>query len=326
VKLSKEFKIGVVVVCAVSAFVWGISFLKGSNLFSNKYYLYAVYNKIDNLIPANPLQINGFKIGQIKKISLIENGRDNKILVKFVLTEDVNIPKGSIARAVSTDLLGNKAVEVIFSNSKEFVKNGDTLKAESEISLKESFNKQIAPLQVKAESLIGNIDSVMTVVSLVLNTRTRENIERSFESVRKAILSLEQTAYKLDALMASEKPKLSGILTNLNNITNNLSKNEQKINNILTNFSAMSDSLAHSQLKSAVANADKDLAELKEILTRINEGKGTLGKLAKNDSLYNNMNRSAEDLDKLLKDLRINPHRYVHISVFGRKNKSQPLD
>lgn len=318
-KLSREFKIGIVVVFAIAAFIWGVSFLKGSNIFSDKYFLYAVYPKIDNLIPSNPLQINGYKIGQIKSISLIERGGKNQVLVKFIITEDVNIPKNSVARAVSTDLLGTKVVELQFSNDKEFVASGDTLLAENEEGLKESFNRQLGPLQTKAENLISSMDTVMEAVSKVLNVRTRENIDKSFESVRKAILSLEHTAYRLDDLMASEKPKISSVLTNLNGISANLHKNEQKINNILNNFSNLSDDLAQSQLKNAVANADNTLKELNSLMTRINEGEGTLGKLVKNDSLYNNLNKSAEDLDKLLKDLKENPKRYVHFSLFGRK-------
>lgn len=322
-KLSKEFKIGIVVVCAIAAFIWGINFLKGSNIFSHKYYLYAMYPKIDNLIPANPLLLNGYKIGQINKISLVQQGNTTKVLVKFILTEDVQIPKGSIARAISSDLLGSKAVEVVFSNNLKFVENGDTLVAETEQGFKEALDKRIAPIQAKAENLIGSIDSVMTVVNLVLNTKTRENIDKSFESVKKAIISLEQTAYKLDDLVGSEKAKMSAILSNLNTITSTLAKNEQKITNILTNTSNLTDSLAKANLKDAVANADKSLKELNVLLSRINEGQGTLGKLAKNDSLYNNLNKSAEDLDKLLADLRLNPGRYVHISVFGRKEKTK---
>ncbi len=318
-KISKEFKIGIVVVCAISAFIWGVSFLKGSNMFSNKYYLYAVYPKIDNLIPSSPLQINGYKIGQVKTMSLIQKDGKNQVLVKFLLSEDIQIPKNSIARAVSADLLGAKAVEVVFSKETNFVQNGDTLIAETEQGLKESFNKQLAPLQAKAENLIGSIDTVMNVVSSVLNTRTRANIDQSFESVRKAILSLEQTAYKLDDLMANEKPKISSVLTNLNGISGNLHKNDQKITNILNNFSNLSDSLANTQLKSAVNNADNTLKELNNLLAKINQGQGTIGKLAKNDSLYNNLNKSADDLDKLLKDLKENPKRYVHFSLFGRK-------
>jgi len=307
------------VVCAIAAFVWGVSFLKGSNLFTEKYYLYAVYPKIDNLIPANPLLVKGYKIGQVNKISLIDRGGKKMVLVKFLLSEDISIPLNSTAKAVSADLLGTKAVEIVMGDSLVFAKNGDTLRAETEQGLKESFNAQIAPLQAKAENLIGSIDSVMSVVSLVLNAKTRANIDQTFESVRKAILSLEQTAYKFDDMLASEKPKMSSILTNLNGITLNLHKSEQKINNALTNFSNLSDTLAKARLASAINNADNTLRELNSLMSRINQGQGTLGKLAKSDSLYNNLNRSAEDLDKLLKDLKDNPKRYVHFSIFGRK-------
>ena len=318
-KISKEFKIGIVVVFAIAAFVWGLSFLKGSNFFFEKYFLYAVYPKIENLNPSSPLQINGYQIGQIKTISLTQRNGENFVLVKFLVTEEVSIPKNSTAKVVSTDLLGGKAVELIFSKENTFVQNGDTLIAETEQSFKEAFNRQLAPLQAKFENLISSIDTVMGVVNDVLNAKTRDNISRSFESVREAIFSLKQTAFKLDDLMATEKPKISAVLTNLSGITSNLNKNEQKITNILTNFSNLSDTLAKSQLKSAVANADNTLKELNNLLTRINQGQGTIGKLAKDDSLYNNLNRSAADLDNLLKDLKENPKRYVHFSLFGRK-------
>jgi phospholipid/cholesterol/gamma-HCH transport system substrate-binding protein len=319
VKVTKEFKIGLVVVAAIAAFVWGFSFLKSSRFFSDEFYLYAVYPKIDNLIPANPVQINGFKIGQIRSISLINKGGKNQVLVKMMITEEIAIPKNSVAKIVATDLLGSKVVEVVFSGEKGMVQNGDTLISETEAGMKESINQQLGPLQAKAESLMSSVDSVIKVVEVVLNARTRENIEQTFESVRRSIVSIEQTAYKMDDLLASEKPKLSNIFTNLSGITTNLSKSEQKINNILTNFSNLSDTLAKSQLKSAVANADATLRELNELMAKINSGQGTLGKLAKNDSLYNNLNKSSEDLDKLLKDLKENPKRYVHFSIFGRK-------
>ncbi len=323
-KISKEFKIGLVVICAVAAFIWGLNFLKGSNLFSHKYVLYAVYPKIDNIIPATPLLISGYKIGQVSQISLIGSGNKKRVLIKFLLTENVEIPKNSIARAISSDLLGSKAIEIILGDNPQYVKSGDTLVAETEQGLKESFNKQIAPIQAKAEKLIGSIDSVMSVVNSVLNVKTRKNIDESFEGVRKAILSLEQTAYKMDDLIGSEKVKISSVLSNLNQITSNLSKNGQKIDNVISNISNMTDSLAKAQIKDAIANADKSMKELNILLSKINEGQGTLGKLAKNDSLYNNLNKSSEDLDKLLKDLRINPERYIHFSVFGKKDKNKP--
>ncbi len=324
-KISKEFKIGIVVTLAIGLFVWGFNFLKGFNLFSNNYELYAVYPKIDGLIEANPLLVNGYKVGQINKISLIQDKNGNyAVLVKFLLSEDVKIPKHSTAKAVSSDLLGSKAVEIIYSKETEFVESGDTLLAETEEGLKSAVSKQLSPLQKKAEGLISSIDSVMTIVQYVLNDKTRANLDKSFESIKKAIESLEQTAYKLDDMMASEKAKISAILTKVNNLAGMLEKNTGRIDNIIGNFSTLSDSLAKSDLKSAIAEADKTLAELNILVAQINKGQGTLGKLVKNDSLYNNLNKSSEDLDKLLNDLRLNPGRYIHISVFGRKDKDKP--
>ena len=325
-KITKEYKIGIVVVASIAFSIWGINFLKGMNLFSNKYVLYAVYPKIDGLIEANPLLINGFKVGQINKITLNKINGQYAVVVKFLLTEDVQIPKKSIARAVSSDLLGSKAIEIIYSNNTEFVSSGDTLMAESEDDLKTSVSKQIAPLQAKAVGLISSIDSVMTVVQFILNDKTRDNLNHSFESIKKALASLEQTAYKLDDLMSTEKVKISSILTKLNDLAGMLEKNTGKIDNIIGNFSSLSDSLSKSQLKHAISEADQTLTQFNKMVTEINKGNGTIGKLIKNDSLYVNLNKASEDLDKLLKDLRMNPNRYVHISVFGKKDKNKPVD
>ena len=324
-KISKEFKIGIVVTASIGLFIWGFNFLKGNDLFSHKYELFAVYPKIDGLIEANPLLVNGFKVGQINKITLIQDKSGQYVvLVKFLLTEDIEIPKHSIAKAISSDLLGSKAVEIIYSNEMEFVKSGDTLIAETEEGLKTAVSKQLAPLQKKIEGLLSSVDSVITIVQVVLNDKTRQNLSKSFESIKLAIQSLEQTAYKLDDLMASEKAKISSILTKLNGLAGMLEKNTGKIDNIIGNFSTLSDSLAKSNLKSAITEADKTLQELNKLVAQINAGQGTLGKLAKNDSLYNNLNKASDDLDKLMKDLRINPERYIHFSVFGKKDKNKP--
>ncbi|MBS1635747.1 MAG: MCE family protein [Bacteroidetes bacterium] len=326
-KVSKELKIGIVVVAAIGLFIYGFNFLKGADIFNRKYELFAVYPKIDGLIEANPLLVNGFKVGQVNKISLIQdNNGKYAVLVRFLMTEDVKIPKHSTAKIVSSDLLGSKAVEVVYSDETEFAQSGDTLLPESEVGLKDAVDKRLTPLQKKAEGLISSIDSVMTVIQYVLNNKTRDNLDKSFESIKKAIQSLEKTCYKLDDLVASEKVKISSILSKLNNLATTLDNNKGRIDNILGNFSTLSDSLAKSQLKDAIASADTTLHELNILMAQINKGQGTIGKLVKNDSLYNHLNKASDDLDKLLYDLRQNPGRYVHISVFGKKDKSKPKD
>ena len=323
-KISKEFKIGVVILIAVAGLIWGINFLKGYDIFSKKFELYAVYPKIDGLIEANPLMVNGYKIGQVNKISLIKKNGYYQVLVKFLLSEDVKIPKNSTARAVSSDLLGSKAVEILYSGETEFVNSGDTLQAQTEEGLKESVNKVVAPLQKKANELLSSIDSVMTIVKVVLNNQTRENLSKSFESIKLAIKSLEQTCYKLDDLVATEKAKISSILTKLNTLASMLEKNTGRIDNIIGNLNTFSDSLSKSQLKAAISEAENTLKQFGILVTKINSGEGTLGKLLKNDTLYTNLAKASDDLDKLMKDLRINPERYIHFSVFGRKDRNKP--
>lgn len=319
-KISKEFKIGIVIIFAIGAFIWGFNYLKGRDIFSHKYELFAIYPKIEGLIEANPLQVNGYKIGQVNKISLILRGGQNMVLVKFLLTEDIKIPKGSVAKIVSSDFLGAKAVEVVFKDSVNvYVQSGDTLESQSEEGLKDQVSAQLRPLQTKANQLLSSIDSVMVIVQYVLNDRTRENLSKSFESIKLAISTLEKTAYKLDEFVDNERSKISSILTKLNAMAGVLEKNTSRIDNIIGNLNILSDSLAKSQLKEAIDGADKTLKEMNTLISGINKGQGSLGKLAKNEDFYNNVVKTTEDLDKLLRDLRINPERYLHFSVFGRK-------
>lgn len=324
--MKKEIKVGIIVILAIGTFIYGFNFLKGNNIFNPQRKLYAVYPKIEGLLEANPLMVNGYKIGQVNKIELIKRDSGYHVLVTFFITSDVQIPKGSFAKVVSSDLLGSKAVEVIFSQNNVFVNDGDTLLPDMEDDLKKQVNKQIAPLQKKAEGLISSIDSVMQVVQQVMNANVRQNLITSFESIKNTIMTLEKTTYKVDTLMDSERYAIASIIQKTNSIVKNIEKNNDKLTNLINNFSSISDSLAKANIKKTIDETNTALLGANKILAQINSGQGTVGKMIKNDSLYNNLNKSSEDLDKLLKDLRINPERYVHVSVFGRKDRNKPKD
>jgi phospholipid/cholesterol/gamma-HCH transport system substrate-binding protein len=324
VKISKELKVGVVVIIAIGLFIYGFNFLKGSDIFDNQTRIYALYPKIDGLVEANPLMVNGYKIGQVQKISLVRKDTSYQVLVTFLLSEDVQIPKNSTAKIISSDILGTKAVSVEFSKESEMVADGDTLKSDTEDDIKSSVNKQIAPLKAKAENLISSIDSVMQVVQQVLNANVRQSLITSFESIKNTIITLEHTTVRVDTLVNKEQYAIAAIINKLNSITGNIERNNEKISLIINNFANISDSLAKSNVKQTIENTNIALMQANTILNQINSGQGTVGKLIKNDSLYNNLNKTAEDLDKLMKDLRINPERYVHISVFGRKDRNKP--
>jgi phospholipid/cholesterol/gamma-HCH transport system substrate-binding protein len=325
VKIRKEVKVGIVTTLAIACFIYGFNFLKGKNLFSSQRKFYAVYNDIDGLVEANPLMINGFKVGLVGAIKLANDTTGN-IIVTILLDNDVNVPKNSVAKVVSSDILGSKAVQLILGRGADFAVSGDTLISAQEDNLKAAVNKTIAPLQKKAEGLITSIDSVMVVVQQVFNESARQNLAKSFESIKLAITSLETTSFRLDTMVMSEKGKISSILTKVNSLATTLANNSDKLGNIINNFSNISDSLAKSNLTAAINNANVALNQASTIMTKINSGQGTVGMLVNNDSLYRKLDKSTEDLDKLLKDLRVNPERYVHISVFGRKDRNKPKD
>ncbi len=324
-KISKELKVGIITVTAIGFFIFGFNFLKGKNIFSTQRKFYAVYSDIDGLVEANPLIVNGFKVGNVSRIQLALD-TTNHVIVTLLLDDDVKIPKNSVAKVISSDILGSKAVQLLLGTGTDYAKSGDTLKSAQEDNLKQSVNKAIAPLQKKAEGLIASIDSVMVVVQQVFNENARQNLSKSFESIKLAIASLETTSYRIDTLVIGEKLKISSILTKINALATTLAANSDKLGNVINNFSSISDSLAKSHLTSTINNADLVLSQASGIMKKINRGEGTMGMLINNDSLYRKLDKSTEDLDKLLVDLKENPKRYVHLSVFGSKDKNKPKE
>ncbi len=323
-KISKEVKTGIVAVVTIAIVIYGFNFLSGKDILRPHSYIYCVYEKADGLIDASPVLVNGIKVGSVHKTNLIKYGNGYRVLATLIMTEKINIPKKSYAKLVSLDLLGSKAVSIVFSNSKEYIKNNDTLLADYEDDLKTAVDKRIAPLQKKAENLISSIDSVMQVVQEVLNANVRQSLTASFESIKATLKNLQHASSGLDTLMTTQSSKVSLILTKVQSLASNLEKNNEKITNILNNFSNISDSLAKSNIKTTIDHANLAITQANTLLEGINNGKGTLGKFVKNDSVYNNLNRASNDLDLLLADLREHPKRYVSISVFGKKDKTKP--
>ncbi|MDP4280536.1 MAG: MlaD family protein [Bacteroidota bacterium] len=315
VKIRKEVKVGILFVVALIVIIWGMMFLKGLQLFKPRKIVYAVYEKVNGLVPANPVLINGLKVGQVKDLYFSKT-QPGKIIVELYITSDYPIPRNSVAKIYSSDLMGTKDVEIILGDSKAYLQPGDTLKAITEATLGEEVNRQILPLKIKAENLISSIDTVANILQQVLNKNTRDNLITSVEHVRNTLQNLEHTTYNLDTLVGSEKKHLAGIISNVESISSNLRKNNDKITNILSNFSSVSDSLAKARIPSTILEVHNTVADLDQIIYKINNGEGTVGQLVKNEQLYKEVEKAARDLNLLIEDIKANPKKYVKISVF----------
>ncbi|MCK4662174.1 MAG: MCE family protein [Bacteroidales bacterium] len=324
-KISRNTKIGIVLVITSAIFIWGINFLKGIDIFKKENNYYAIYNKVDGLVVSSSVQINGFDVGQVMDIYFHEDN-SGRLVVNFAIGSEYKLPIHSTARIISSDIMGTKAIQLIYGDSVNCHQHGDTLIASIEESLKDQVSIQMLPLKTKAEDLMQEIEEAIVIVKLLFNEKTRENLEKSFESIKQTIQSLETSSYRLDTLMLNEKRKLSRIFTNIESITTNLNNSNAELTNILNNFSNISDSLAKSQIKNTIDQAHAALYEINKIIERINKGEGSIGLLLNNDTLYYNLENATYNLDKLLEDLRVNPKRYVHFSLFNMGKKAYKAD
>lgn len=313
-KISREIKVGLVFLASVAIFVWGFNFLKGTSMFSGSRLLYAVYDKVDGLDKANKVKVNGLNIGQVKDLDFLEGS--SKIVAEFYIKSDIKIPANSVARIYATDLLGSKAVEIILGDSKKYLQSGDTLRSEMESSLKDQLSEQVEPLKKKALVLINSVDSVMMVIQSIFNENTRSSLASSLENIRNTLGNLENASSNIDTILISGKARVQNIMANAESISRNLKENNENINTILTNFAALSDSLAEADIPQTIRDASTAVNNLKVISDKINRGEGTLGQLITNDSLYLELNNSMNSLKLLLEDIRLNPKKYVKLSLF----------
>ena len=317
-KLSKEIKIGAIVIFSIAAFIWGVNFLKSRDIFLQEKTCFAYYKKVDGLVNSNPVYLSGIKIGYVKNVEFVSNN-SSEVKVTIVFNSKINIPKNSIAKIYSADLMGSRAIQIIMGDSKEILAQNDVLKSEIEANLKEEINRQVVPLKLKAEELMSSFDSVLIAIKLVFNENTRKNLTYSFENIKISLDNIKHMTYNVDTLVTNQRNRLSQIIVNFESISHNIRNNNDKISNIISNFSILSDTLARSNISQTINTTNKALADVASIMNKINKGEGSLGMLINNDSLYNNLQSSAKNLDLLLIDLKKNPERYVNISVFGKK-------
>ncbi|HYX09730.1 MAG TPA: MlaD family protein, partial [Bacteroidales bacterium] len=291
-KITREFKIGIIAVIILALFFWGLSFLKGRNLFKSTTELYAVYHDVAGLSESNPVLLSGLKVGQVNTIEFVP-GTTDRLVVEFDLTAPVDLPKDTKAQIISSDLIGTKAINLVPGKSTVFAADGDTLAAEVKLDLIEQLSDEIEPLTSKVGSVINSLDSILLVTHQIMNEKTRNDIEQSIANVR-------ETSDSLNSLMKEQKSRLGNIFKNVESISNNLKDNNEQITYLMHNLADISDSIARSDLKATIDQTAQVMSSTSDILRKINNGEGSLGMLLENDSLYNNLESASGNLDKLL--------------------------
>ncbi len=321
--VSKEFKIGTIVLISLVLLVVGVNYLKGISLFINQRTFYAVYENVDGLGPANPVVLNGFKVGQVKHVGFHPKG-DGSLLVSFMIDKDeLNVPLNTKARIISSDFFGSKAIELLLGDSSVLALKNDTLPSEIEMSIAEAVRIELVPLKKKTDQLIQGVDDILINLQAFFEDDATQGLPKVFESLQRTMENLEKTSYRLDNTIASNSTTLTSIFNNVDSITDNLRANNAQISNIVRNLDAVTDSLARVDLAATLNKADQALGDFAEVMDKVNNGDGSIAMLLNTDSLHQSLIQTNLEVQYLINDLYMNPWRYVSVSVFGKKPKDQ---
>jgi phospholipid/cholesterol/gamma-HCH transport system substrate-binding protein len=323
-KVNNETKVGAITAISITLLILGFNFLKGKNITKKSRYLYAKFQKIDGLIPADPVQMKGLKIGSVYKAEPGDADL-NWVLVTIRLDEDVNIPANSIG-AIQTSLLGSGALEIKPGNSTKHLVPGDTLVTMPGLGALGGVMSQLEPTQRNLDHALQSADSVLFKVSQVLDDKAQADLRQTLANLNAVSANLTNTTRSLNSLLNEQTGAVTKAVHNLELFTQSLAQVRGQLPTIVNNLETTTENLSKIELDKTLANLDKAINNLDAILSKANDPSGTIGALINDKKLYNNLNSTINSLNILMQDLRINPKRYVNISVFGgKKGKGDPL-
>ncbi|RIH63476.1 MCE family protein [Mariniphaga sediminis] len=319
-KVSKYTRLGILIVLSITALIWGLSYLKGNDIFKKSNEYHVIYNRVDGLSGSNEVILSGFKIGHVKEIKFLPDN-SGRLLVTVIIDSSVKIPVNSVAQIASSDIMGTRTIRINLSEESEFYNDNDTIPGDVERDLKEQVSMQVLPIKNKAEELLGTIDSAITVLTVILNEDARRNLSESFENINQTIYNIERTTADLQEIVSSEKESMKNVITNLDTITTVLNRNSGEFENTLQNLSAFSDTLAQITVSPLLGTIHESTEKINLLLTKLNSTDNTAGRLFNDDELYQSVNLLTENLNLLMTDIRANPERYLSFSAIdlGRK-------
>lgn len=304
-KITREIKTAILVITSILVFIWGYSFLKGKDLFNNYKTLYVEYANVEGLVPSAPVTINGLSIGKVKTITINENG---SLLVQLQISTDFPISKSSTATIYEAGLIGGKQVAINPNfNDKVISESGDYLRGNVQPSLMTSLGDKASPVMAKLEKLMTSADQLVTSFNSVMDAKGQADLKKTLAELSATMEQFHKVAANANGMLDENRGQLKGVVSNFNKVSGN--------------FVQISDSLNKANLGQTVKNLNTTLSKVDGLMKDLQSGKGTMGKLMKDEALYTNLEKTSKELELLLQDVRLNPTRYVNVSMFGKKNR-----
>ena len=306
-KTSREIKTAFLVIGGIALFIYGFSFLKGSSLFERDKTIYTIYNEVEGLVPGAKVTINGLSVGKISEIDFLPNS--TKILITMKIRDELDFSNRSTALLYETGLIGGMAVAIkpVFDNENKII-SGDTLASEVKPGLTELINRQIEPLQAKISSMLSSADSLFLGVSNVLDNNTQLNLKSTLQNLSNTTQNLNEASYSLIKILNDNQNYINTTFNNFSDTSANLK--------------SITDSISKANISNyTISEFNKTVKGLNLIVSSIENGKGTLGKIVNDESLYESLMDASDELESLLSDLKKSSKRYINLSIFGKKEK-----
>jgi len=305
--MSRELKTGFVAVVVIALFIWGFNFLKGENIFAkNQRHFFVEYNNIQGLKKSSAVTINGLQVGSVVDIKFNSSpDKKGKLVVEMLIENDFQFSKKSIAKIYSASLMGGQSLAIIPSYEGDAAVDGDYLKGEVESDIFSTVGEKLNPLQAKVESVIVCADSLLLGLNQPLDVKARKSLDISILGLEHTITDVRKTLGSVNQLLDSSKVGIKNTFDNTRVITENLMK--------------LSDTLVNANIGLTIKKAQESLDYINQLMVGIQKGEGSLGKLVKDDAMYNNLTNMSKELEELIREMKLNPKRFVHFSLFGKR-------
>lgn len=310
--LNKDIKVALLTFLSIILFIVAYLFMKGTLLQSGNPKYAAIFQNVDKVKKSDRVYLSGVVVGMVDKIEFIDLAHPKDVRVVFTADKELKIPRDSKIQITSTSIMGNMGLVLHLGNSNEVISEMETITGLPENGILQSLSNEFGPLAKSSDSLLHNVNSLF-------NRGQKENVYITVDQMNATLATINVTLANMNRMLENNQKPIHQTMVNFERISTSLAKKQDDINATISNIRDLTGKASQSDITGMMQNLNKSVNEMNTLLSEINQGQGSMGKLMKDPLLYNNLNTTVQNANELMIDFKANPRRYVGFSIFGGK-------